>query len=64
VITTQPYQFYWPWVPEEIHTYADAVRFAENMFYYFNGKVNPNFPAKGITFGINYTSDSVLGRMW
>ena len=62
MITTQPYQFYWPWVPEEIHTYADAVRFAENMFYYFNGKVNPNFPAKGITFGINYTSDSVLGK--
>ena len=31
--------------PEEIHTYGDAVRFAYSVFNFFNGKVNPHFPA-------------------
>ena len=61
MVLDQPYQFYWPWVPEELHTYGEAVRFAEDMFKYFNGKVNPHFPAKGITFG-NNNSPGVLGK--
>ena len=60
MIFEQPFQPI-PWVPKEIHTYADVVRFSQEMFMYFNGRVNPHFPARDIMMG-HTKKHTVQGR--
>lgn len=48
--------------PEEIHAYGDAVRFAYSVFNFFNGKVNPHFPAHAMILSDSIPRITLLGQ--
>ena len=62
MINFKPFEEQKPWDPKEIHTYGDAVRFAYSVFNFFNGKVNPHFPAHAMILSDSAPRIMLLGQ--